>query len=70
VTLVKRDGSVGTGSYTMGYRKTVLARLTELEEKIGECLITEDERLLIQQIWVEETANLALKMAEQTEAAE
>jgi len=70
VTLVKRDGSVGTGSYTMEYRKKVLARLTKLEEKIGELLITEDERLLIQQIWVEETANLAIKMAEQTEAAE
>ena len=70
VTLVKRDGSGGTGSYTMEYRKKVLARLTKLEEKTGELLITEDERLLIQQIWVEETANLAIKMAEQTEAAE
>lgn len=67
VTLVKRDGGVGTGSYTMKYRKDLLTRLNELESKFGENLITDEERVLIKQIWVEETANLALVMAKQSE---
>lgn len=67
VPLVKRDGSIGTGSYTMKYRKSVLSRLTKLEEEFGERLISEGERLLIQQIWVEEDANLAIVMSKQSE---
>jgi len=70
ITLVKRDGSVGVGSYTMEYRKKVLNRLTELEQKIDEELISKEERELITQIWVEETADLALKMASEIEVAE
>jgi len=70
ITLVKRDGSVGVGSYTMKYRKKVLNRLTELEQKIDEELISKEERELITQIWVEETADLALKMASEIEVAE
>ena len=62
VVLVKRDGSVGTGSYTMEYRQTLLDRLLLIEEQFGEPLISEEERRLIQQIWVEEEADLAIVM--------
>ena len=56
--LVKRDGSVGTGSYTMEYRKILLSRLKELQERVGDVLITPEEEGLIHAIWAEETANL------------
>ena len=56
--LVKRDGSVGTGSYTMEYRKMLLGRLKDLQERIGNALITPEEEILIHSIWAEETANL------------
>ena len=56
--LVKRDGSVGTGSYTMEYRKILLGRLKELQERVGDVLITPEEEVLIHSIWAEETADL------------
>ena len=67
VVLVKRDGSVGTGSYTMEYRQTLLDRLLLIEEQFGEPLISEEERRLIQQIWVEEEADLAIVMQKRLE---
>ena len=60
--LVKRDGSVGVGSYTLEYRLTLLNRLKNLQERIGEILITEEEENLIKRIWVEEQADLAIKL--------
>jgi len=60
--LVKRDGSVGVGSYTLEYRSTLLNRLKNLQERIGEILITEEEENLIKRIWVEEQADLAIKL--------
>jgi DNA sulfur modification protein DndC len=67
VVLVKRDGSVGTGSYTMEYRQILLDRLLLIEEQFGEPLISEEERRLIQQIWVEEEADLAIVMQKRLE---
>jgi hypothetical protein len=67
VVLVKRDGSVGTGSYTMDYRQTLLDRLTLIEEQFGEPLITEAERRMIRQIWVEEEADLAIALQKKLE---
>ena len=58
--LVQRDGSVGVGSYTMDYRKGLLARLRDLQESIGDELITPEEESRIHQIWAEEQADLAL----------
>ena len=57
--LVKRDGSVGTGSYTMEYRKQLLERLRELESRFGKPLISSEEETAIKRIWAEETADLA-----------
>ena len=62
--LVKRDGSVGTGSYTLEYRLILLNRLKALQEKVGEELISEEEEYLIRRIWVEEQADLAIKLVE------
>ena len=56
--LVKRDGSVGTGSYTMEYRKKLLVRLRELESRVGQALLSPEEETAIKQIWAEETADL------------
>jgi len=58
--LVKRDGSVGTGSYTMEYRRNLLKRLKEIQNRIGKMLISEDEESKIKQIWAEESANLTI----------
>ena len=58
VTLVKRDGSVGTGSYTMEYRKELLSRLRLMQERLSDILITPEEENRITQIWAEEQANL------------
>ena len=58
--LVKRDGSVGTGSYTMEYRRNLLKRLKEIQNRIGEMLISEAEESKIKQIWAEESANLTI----------
>jgi len=60
--LVKRDGSVGVGSYTLEYRAELLNRLKELQDSIGDVLITDEEEYAIRRIWVEEQANLALKL--------
>jgi len=62
--LVKRDGSVGTGSYTLEYRLKLLNRLKALQEKVGNELISEEEEYLIRRIWVEEQADLAIKLVE------
>ena len=58
-TLVKRDGSVGTGPYTMEYRADVLARLLSLQEGSGMELISDEEIDLIKMIWAEEVSDLA-----------
>ena len=55
---MKRDGSVGIGSYTMEYRRLLLARLKDLQDRVWEVLITPEEEALIQTIWAEETADL------------
>lgn len=59
VTLVKRDGSVGTGPYTMEYRQKLLTSLTDLQEEVEMELITENEINIIKQIWNEELIHLA-----------
>jgi DNA sulfur modification protein DndC len=59
VTLVKRDGSVGMGSYTMGYRQKLLTSLTNLQEEVEMELISENEINIIKQIWNEELIHLA-----------
>ncbi|SVC58587.1 uncharacterized protein METZ01_LOCUS311441, partial [marine metagenome] len=56
--LVKRDGSVGVGSYTMEYRKGLLERLRELQTNVGDLLITPEEEARIHQIWAEEQVDL------------
>ncbi len=56
--LVKRDGSVGVGPYTMEYRKGLLDRLKDMESRIGERLISDEEETQIRRIWAEETADL------------
>jgi DNA sulfur modification protein DndC len=62
--LVKRDGSVGVGSYTLEYRAELLDRLKKLQDRVGDVLITPDEENLIRRIWVEEQADLALKLGQ------
>ena len=59
VTLVKRDGSVGTGPYTMEYRQKLLTSLTDLQEEVEMELISENEINIIKQIWNEELIHLA-----------
>ena len=56
--LVKRDGSVGVGPYTMDYRRELLDRLTQMQERIGSQLISPEEEVQIRMIWAEETADL------------
>ena len=57
-TLVKRDGSVGVGPYTMEYRRGLLDRLKSLQERVGQNLISEEEETLIRRVWAEETADI------------
>ena len=59
VTLVKRDGSVGTGPYTMQYRQELLTSLIDLQEDVGMELISENEVNIIKQIWNEELIHMA-----------
>ena len=68
--LVKRDGSVGVGPYTMEYRKKVLSRIQELQEEIGDTLLTPEEESRIHQIWAEEQAELAHLLEADMEAGE
>ena len=70
VTLVKRDGSVGVGPYTMEYRKTILARLKNLQEETTVQIITEEEEIRIFQIWAEEQANLSILLEDKMGAIE
>ena len=51
----------------MEYRQTLLDRLLLIEEQFGEPLISEEERRLIQQIWIEEEADLAIVMQKRLE---
>ena len=60
VTLVKRDGSVGTGSYTMEYRKNLLKDLLQLQDEVGMDLISSEELHFIEKVWNEEIIHLAL----------
>jgi DNA sulfur modification protein DndC len=60
--LVKRDGTMGVGPYTMDYRANVLERVRALQEQTGEDLISAEEERHIQRIWLEEEANLARVM--------
>lgn len=57
--LVKRDGSVGVGPYTMEYRKHLLEELLKLNDRVSEDLISPQEVLQIHIIWAEEQADLA-----------
>ena len=57
--LVKRDGSVGVGPYTMEYRKHLLEELMKLDDRVSEELISPQEILQIYMIWAEEQADLA-----------
>ena len=65
--LVKRDGSMGVGPYTMAYRADVLERVKALQEEVGQELITTEEVQHIQRIWLEEEANLAVVMHDRLE---
>ena len=64
VTLVKRDGNVGTGSYTMEYRKNLLQDLLTLQEEVGMELISKQELHFIEKVWNEEIIHLAKLDAE------
>ena len=59
VTLVKRDGSTGVGSYTMAYRQGLLEDLLSLQEEVEMELITPEEIAFIHKTWDEEIVNLA-----------
>jgi len=63
VTLVQRDGSLGVGSYTMGYRENLLTRLLGVQAETELDLISEAEIIRIKEIWAEEITHLALKDA-------
>ncbi len=66
--LVKRDGSVGVGPYTMDYRKNLLNELIEMQEKVDDMLITPEEISRIHQIWAEEQADLVELLERKLEA--
>ena len=68
--LVKRDGSVGVGPYTMEYRKRLLERLRELQKNVGDLLITPEEEARIHQIWAEEQVDLMSVLESDMEAGE
>ena len=68
--LVKRDGSVGVGPYTVEYRKGLLERLRELQKNVGDLLITPEEEARIHQIWAEEQVDLMSVMESDLEAGE
>jgi DNA sulfur modification protein DndC len=57
---IKRDGTTGVGPYTHQYRQELLARLKNVEEKVGLELITQLEIHRIEEIWAEEISDLAL----------
>jgi DNA sulfur modification protein DndC len=59
VTLVKRDGSVGVGPYTMEYRQKLLTSLIDLQEEVEMELISENEINIIRQVWNEELIHMA-----------
>ena len=59
VTLVKRDGSTGVGSYTMAYRQGLLEELLSLQDEVGLDLISPEEVAFIHRTWDEEIVNLA-----------
>lgn len=51
---VRRNGQPGNGPLKMPVRRQVLERLLALQEQLGEELISEEEIVLIRQIWVSE----------------
>lgn len=48
---VRADGTLVLGPFTLDVRKQILDRLKELEQYVGECLITEPELEFIYDIW-------------------
>lgn len=66
VTLVKRDGSTGVGSYTMAYRQGLLDDLLALQDEVGLDLISPEEVAFIHRTWDEEIVNLARLDSEDT----
>jgi DNA sulfur modification protein DndC len=53
------DKKMGTGPYTMAYRKQLLSDLLELQSETNLPLISEEEIRFIHKTWDEETINLA-----------
>jgi hypothetical protein len=54
----------------MEYRKTILARLKNLQEETTVQIITAEEELRIFQIWAEEQANLSILLEDKMGAVE
>lgn len=50
-TKIRADGTYVMGPFTLDVRKQILERLKELEQYVGECLITEPELEFIEDIW-------------------
>ena len=61
-----RAGHVGTGSYTMAYRKQLLEDLLTLQNEVEMELISPEEIAFIHQTWDEEIVNLARMDSEDT----
>lgn len=51
ISKVRADGTLVLGPFTLDVRKQILNRLKELEQYIGECLITKPELEFIFDIW-------------------
>ena len=51
---LSRNGKLIPGPYTLDTRSEILDRLLELQDKVGNCLISEDEVSHIYQIWSDE----------------
>ncbi|MCY4672685.1 MAG: DNA phosphorothioation system sulfurtransferase DndC [Bacteroidetes bacterium] len=51
ISKVRADGTLVLGPFTLDVRKQILNRLKELEQYVGECLITEPELEFIYDIW-------------------
>ena len=57
----RRNGAPGLGPLTFEARKTVLARLVELQDQVGKPLITAIEIELIQRIWEQDQSTLLFR---------
>ncbi len=51
ISKVRADGTLVLGPFTLDVRRQILDRLKELEQYVGECLITEPELEFIYDIW-------------------